>query len=106
MEIVFSNARAQKFFENIDKHIRPRVVRGLELLERYGNALGMPHSKALGGGLFELRIIGITHIRFVYAFSRNRIFILHIFHKKTVRIAQHDIAYARAQFKAWRRGIA
>ena len=82
------------------------MVHGLELLERYGNKLEMPHSKALGGGLFELRIIGITHIRFVYAFHQNQIFILHIFQKKTAHISQHDIEYARAQLKALKRGIA
>lgn len=97
MEIIFFNARVERFFKSIDRSLRPRVTRVFELLEKYGNALGMPYSKALGDGLFELRITGATHIRALYAFHRDKIWILHMFIKKTGRIARRDMEYAREQ---------
>ncbi len=97
MEIVFFNNKTQKFFESLDKQVRPRTVRTFELLEQYGNHLGMPHSKALGGGLFELRIVGLTHIRFIYTFYKNKIWMLHACVKKTNRLPKSDLDYARKQ---------
>jgi hypothetical protein len=41
----------------------------LELLEERGNTLGLPHSKALGGGLFELRG---QEVRLFYTFRPGR----------------------------------
>lgn len=45
------------------------VIALLKLLEERGNALGMPHSKALGKGLFELRG---KHVRLFYTFRPGR----------------------------------
>ncbi len=100
MEIIFFNNRCQKFFESLEASIRPRAGRTFELLEQYGHALGMPHSKALGGGLFELRIIGKVSVRFAYAFYAGRIWMLHGFVKKTSGTPKQDIEYAKIQLKA------
>ena len=99
MEIYYIDERVQKFIETIDTSLRPRMARLLDLLAEHGNNLGMPYSKALGGGLFELRIIGVVHIRLVYAFHGDVIWILHGFVKKTDRISRKDLLYARDQFK-------
>ena len=99
MEIIFFNKSSQKFFESLGISIRPRVAKTFELLEQYANELGMPHSKALGGGLFELRIVGIVSTRFIYAFYSGKIWILHGFVKKSNRIPQQEIGYARTQLK-------
>lgn len=99
MEINFYNKKAEKFFESIDKILRPRVAKAFDLLEIRGNNLEMPYSKALGRGLFELRIIGSNQIRFIYTFHKNQAYILHAFMKKTEQIAKKDIDYARARLK-------
>lgn len=59
----------------------------------------MPLSKPLGGKLFELRIIDIIHLRFIYTFYLGKIWILHGFTKKTERISKQDISYAQKQLK-------
>lgn len=99
MEILYFNSRVQRFVESIEKPFRPRTTRVLELLAKHGSALGMPCSKALGKGLFELRIIGVLHIRLLYAFHRDAIWLLHGFTKKTERIPGRDLEYARGQLK-------
>lgn len=59
------------------------VAKELRLLELCGNQLKLPHSKALGKGLFELR--ERAHgLRIYYSFSRKRgIILLGAGNKKT-----------------------
>lgn len=99
MEIVFFNSRSKKFFRSIIGPLRSRADETFLLLEEYNHNLGMPFSKPLGGKLFELRIIDIIHMRFIYTFYRNKIWILHGFVKKTERISKHDMEYARKQLR-------
>jgi|SRR3989344_1604531 len=99
MEIFYFNTRVRKFVESVDKPFRPRVARTLDLLAKHGNTLGMPYSKALGEGLFELRIVGVLHIRLLYAFHRGAIWLLHGFAKKTEHIPPRELVYARRQLK-------
>ena len=100
MEVFYANVRVSNFAKKIDKQFESRFERGLRLLREYGYQLGSPQSKALGGGLFELRIIGMIHFRFIYAFHNGSIFILHAFQKKSERIPDREMAYARQQLKS------
>lgn len=43
------------FIKKLDIKMRTKLLRTIELLENNGNRLGMPHSKSLEDGLFELR---------------------------------------------------
>ncbi len=59
-------------------------LRVAELMERYGADLRLPHSRAIGGGLFELRPKGKEGIgRIFYCTIGCTIVILHSFVKKT-----------------------
>ena len=100
MEIEFFNAKTQKFVESLEPRHRPKTSRAFELLEEYGNNLGLPHSKSLGGGLFELRIVGTIQLRFLYAFHEDKIWMLHALIKKANSIPKADIDYAKKQLKA------
>ncbi|PIR40228.1 MAG: hypothetical protein COV33_00850 [Candidatus Zambryskibacteria bacterium CG10_big_fil_rev_8_21_14_0_10_34_34] len=59
----------------------------------------MPYSKPLGKKLFELRIVGEIHVRFIYVFHDNKAWILHGFAKKTDKIPKKEIDYAHKQLK-------
>jgi len=72
-----------------------KLFRTFELLARFGNALGMPQSRHLGGGLFELRVRGVQEVRFFYTFHRGRAILLHGFIKKSARIPQREMDFAR-----------
>lgn len=99
MEVLFFNTRVVRFLNSLELPLRARVDHSLHLLEEYGNKLGMPHSKSLGGGLFELRVVGGIHIRVIYAFHAGNIWVLHGFHKKTGRISKKDLDHAKTQLK-------
>jgi len=81
-------------------------ARLVELLMEFGPNLRMPHSRALGGGLFELRPRGREGIgRALYCFvAGQRIVILHAFVKKTSETPEHDLRIARKRMKEVRNG--
>lgn len=45
----------EKWLDELQKEQLKSVTKELEMLELAGNSLKLPHSKALGKGLFELR---------------------------------------------------
>ncbi len=51
------------------------LAKELKLLELCGNELRLPHSKALGSGLFELRERSFG-LRIYYTYSANRLVVL------------------------------
>jgi phage-related protein len=67
----------------------------------FGPGLHMPHSRALGGGLFELRPRGREGIgRTFYCFAvGQRVVILHAFVKKTRDTPEQDLKIARKRMK-------
>jgi len=94
MEVHFFNKRVEQFVEGLEKALIAKVLRTIELLEVFGARLGMPHSGAIGGGLFELRIHGKREVRLIYAFRGDAAVILHGFIKKTRKITQDDLQIA------------
>ena len=74
-----------------------RFVRYAERMATYGPDLGMPHTRAMGGGLFELRIKsmeGIARVFYCTVVDRHIVF-LHQFVKKTERTPQHELRVAQ-----------
>jgi phage-related protein len=67
----------------------------------FGPALRMPHSRALGDGLFELRPRGREGTgRALYCFVQGRrVIILHAFIKKTRATPARELAIARQRMK-------
>ena len=76
-------------------------ARLVELLTEHGPALRMPHSRALGGGLFELRARGREGLgRGFYCFLRDRrVVILHAFVKKSQATPDRELGIARKRMK-------
>ncbi len=73
-----------------------RVSDSLELPEDMGTALGAPHTRALGGKLWELRVLGRVQHRVLYfAVSGRRLVLLHAFTKKTPKAPQGELETAR-----------
>lgn len=73
----------------------------VELLLEYGPSLRLPHSRALGDGLFELRPRGRAGTgRAFYCFMLGkRITVLHAFIKKTQQTPDRDLKQARKRLK-------
>ena len=72
-----------------------------ELLIEFGPDVRMPHSRTMGGGLFELRPHGREGIgRALYCFViGQRVVVLHAFIKKSRGTPQRDIDIARRRMK-------
>jgi phage-related protein len=69
--------------------------------QEHGPQLGLPHSRAMGKGVFELRprAKSLTG-RALYCFWVNRkIVVLHSFIKKTPQTPKEDLAIARKRLK-------
>jgi phage-related protein len=71
------------------------------LLIEYGPNLRLPHSRALGEGLFELRPRGRAGIgRAMYCFMvGQRIVVLHAFVKKSQQTPDRELKLARKRLK-------
>lgn len=99
MDILFADLDIERFIRNLPKPIIAKVLRTLDLLETFGHRLGMPHSKVVASGLFELRVRGIQEIRFLYTFHHSTAVILHGFVKKSQKIPTRELALAHARKK-------
>ena len=66
-----------------------------------GPNLGEPHTKAMGGGLFELRVKGAEGIARVFycTLIGKRIVMLHSFVKKSQRTPKQELELARIRMK-------
>lgn len=84
----------KQFIFSQQKQAQSKILHLLELLQQYGNILGMPHSKRLGNNLFELRIRGKEEIRLLYCFRKSNIIILHAFKKQTQKTPRKEIETA------------
>jgi putative addiction module killer protein len=96
IEYWHSNEKCKSSFENTLNNLTAKqlvsVAKEVKLLELCGNRLRLPHSRALGGALFELRERKFGY-RIYYVFSQNkRIVLLHIGDKskqnKDIKIAR------------------
>jgi phage-related protein len=76
-------------------------ARLIELLSEHGPSLRMPHSRAMGEGLFEIRPRGRSGIgRAFYCFLRGkRVVVLHAFIKKTQQTPDKELNLARKRLK-------
>jgi phage-related protein len=81
--------------------IRASYTRLTELLEEFGLDLRMPHSRGMGGGLFELRPRGREGIARVFYCMKvgKRIVMLHSFIKKTQETPKRELDIARRRQK-------
>ena len=77
--------------------IRASYARLTELLAEFGLELRMPHSRAMGSGLFELRPRGREGIARVFYCTKvgRKIIILHSFIKKTNETPKREMDIAR-----------
>lgn len=90
-------APVEEFLDGLETKMRNKAVDSISLLEEFGNQLTMPHSRAMGDGLYELRIKfagDITRI-FYFFFVENRIILTNGFVKKTVKTPPNELKLAK-----------
>ena len=81
-----------------------RYLRYSDRMEIYGPDLGMPHTRAMGDGLFELRLKaseGIARVFYCTIIGR-KIVILHQFTKKSDKTPQRELETAQRRMKEYK----
>lgn len=104
--IEYFHNRVQSEIESWPDGILADYARLIELLMEFGPNVKMPHSRARGKGLFELRPKGREGIgRAFYCFViGRRIIILHAFIKKTPATPEPELKIARKRIKEVQNG--
>jgi phage-related protein len=93
----FYNPRTEAGIFDLPAGFVARFLRYAERMEIYGPDLGMPHTRAMGDGLFELRIKAMEGIARVFycTIVDRRIVFLHQFVKKSERTPPNELRIAR-----------
>lgn len=99
MEIKNFSTDIDKFIIGLDTSTSSRVNKTISFLRDFGNEVGMPYSKSLGSGLFELRISGNIPVRIIYCFHENYAVLLHAFIKKQDQIPKKELDLAKKRQK-------
>ncbi len=100
-EIEYFHERVLREIESWPVDVLADYARLVELLSEFGPGFGLPHSRALGHGLFELRPRGRSGIgRAFYCFlAGKRVVVLHAFIKKAQQTPDRELTLARKRMK-------
>ena len=99
--IGYYSAALQRELLGLPATLQARYVHLTARMEAYGADLGIPHTRAMGEGLFELRLKGAEGIaRVLYCtLPGRRIVMLHQFVKKSEKTPPRELAVARRRMK-------
>lgn len=95
MKVRVCDDHVEKFLSSFDVPARARIAKTIHLLESFGASIGMPHSRSMGSGLFELRIRGQFEIRIFYMFFQNEAIVLHGYKKQSRKTPKKELEIAK-----------
>ena len=100
-EIVYYGDDVQEALVAFPPALQARYVHLTERMVAFGPDLGMPHTRAMGKGLFELRMKSKEGIGRVFFCNRpnRRIMMLHAFVKKSAKTPPRELKIARGRMK-------
>jgi phage-related protein len=104
--VTFFNDRVEEEILALPAGFLARFLRYAERMEAFGPDLGMPHTRAMGQGLIELRLKaseGIARV-FYCAHIDNKIVMLHHFIKKSNKTPKKELKIARSRMKELKDG--
>jgi phage-related protein len=99
--IVYYSQEVQEDIMNLPVTLQARYIGLTDRMIEYGPNLGLPHTDAFGGGLFELRLKGAEGIARVFFCTTvgQEIVILHSFIKKTQKTPEKELKLAKQRMK-------
>src|SRR5689334_12302544 len=100
-EIVYYSEDLQRAIMDLPPGVQARYIHLTQRILDFGPNLGMPHSRAMGQGLFELRLKSKEGIGRVFYFNLpgQRVMMLHAFVKKSARTPAKELKIARDRMK-------
>lgn len=100
-EVAFFSDRVETEIFSLPAGFVARFIRYAERMEIHGPDLGMPHTRSMRDGLFELRLKaaeGIARVFFCTVVAR-KIVVLHQFVKKSEKTPARELKTARNRMK-------
>jgi phage-related protein len=99
--VVFFNNKVFKETLKFPKSILADFLHIVEMIENFGTSIGMPYTKAMGNGLFEIRAKGREGIgRSLFCTVKDhKVIILHSFVKKTNKTPKQELELALKRMK-------
>ncbi len=99
--IGYYSAVVQRELFALPATLQARYIHLTARMALYGPDLGMPRTRAMGEGLFELRLKGAEGIARVFYCTMigKRIVMLHQFSKKSEKTPPRELAVARRRMK-------
>ena len=103
--IIYYSDQVQEDVLALPDTLQARYIGLTARMIEHGPNLGLPHTDALGGGLFELRLKGAEGIaRVMYCLMIERqILVLHVFVKKTQKTPLRELGIARQRMKEFKK---
>ena len=100
-EIVYYHDDVQEAILEFPAGLQARYIHLTERMVAFGPDLGMPHTRAMGKGLFELRLKSREGIGRAFFCARpgRRILMLHAFVKKSAKTPARELKVARERMK-------
>lgn len=100
-KIGYYNDGVFKDVQHLEKSIKANYIALTDRMIQDGPDLGLPHTRAMGKGLFEIRVKGKSGIAraFFCTISNNTIMILHVFIKKTQQTPKKELELAKKRMK-------
>ena len=100
-KIEYFNEKVSKAILRMPSGLLARYVHVTDLIMQFGPNLGMPHTRAMGNKLFEIRLKSREGISRVFYCTRTgqRIIMLHMFIKKSDKTPEKELSIARDRLK-------
>jgi phage-related protein len=99
--IEYYNTTVEQAILDLPPGLLARYLRLADLMIEFGPNLGMPHTRAMGEGLFELRVQGREGIARVFYCTvvQRRIVMLHAFIKKSQKTPKRELDRAKRRLR-------
>jgi phage-related protein len=99
--ITYYSQEVQDEIVSLPVTLQARYIALTNRMLEYGPHLGLPHTDAFGGGLFELRLKGVEGIARVFFCTMvgQEIVMLHSFIKKTQKTPEKELKIAKQRMK-------
>jgi phage-related protein len=100
-EFVYYSSRVKREILSLPKELLAEFYAMQQIMREKGPTLGMPYTRAMRDGLFEMRLSdkdGIARV-FYCAIEKYEIFVLHSFIKKTRTTPGRELQLARKRLK-------
>lgn len=99
--IEYYSPKLEKEILKLPDGLQARYFHLTDLMLEFGSNLGMPHTKLIDSGLFELRVKSKEGIARVFYCTKveKRIVVLHVFIKKTQRTPKKELKLAIQRMK-------